>query len=335
MNKTAAIALLFLVQVNGIFAQTTPADRFIDSFARKNNFNGTVLLEQKGKITYRKSFGYANFQFKVPNNPNTKYKIASITKFFTAVLVMQLAEQGKLDLQKSISSYLPEYKGEGADKVTLHQLLTHTSGMANMDTVTSIESALKNGLPVYQHPYTSDELLNRFCSDRLVNPPGKVFDYNNADFIILGKIIEKIYGKSYEQVLKEKILQPLQLTNSGLLHQQDIIRGLADTYFFRDDLHALVPDLPVYPENWYAAGAMYATADDLAVFCSALFNLKLLRQETLDKMFTIIKRPGQIMGAQGMLFHIREAGSTIIVLSNTGNISLDDFAAALAVKMIR
>lgn len=232
---------------------------------------------------------------------------------------MQLYEQGKIDVTRHIKDYLPDYKGEGGDKVTIHQLLNHTSGLTNIDTVKSMESALKNGIPLYQKPRSTDELLNDFCSGQLVNEPGKVFDYNNADFIVLGKIIEKIYGKTYEQVLNEKILQPLKMQSSGLLHQEDIITGLADTYFYRDDLKRLMPDLPVYMENWYAAGAMYSTANDLLLFSNAVFGRKLLKQETLDwmfvsgldeygygvwvyenyeirnKKFKIVKRPGRIM----------------------------------------
>ena len=126
-------------------------------------------------------------------------------------------------------------------------------------------------------------MLDKFCSDTLVKEPGKEFDYNNADFIILGKIIEKISGKTYEENLKEKILLPLQMTNSGLLSQEKIIDKLADTYFYRDDLKTLANDLPVYISNWYAAGAMYSTADDILKFSNALFGGKLLKQETLKQ----------------------------------------------------
>ena len=356
--KQCIILFIFIVSVNLLFGQASGVSRFIDSFAKKNNFNGTILIKKKSTITYQKSFGRANFSFKVPNNPETKYKIASITKLFTSVLIMQLAEEGKLDVSKHIRDYLPGYKGEGGDKVTIHQLLNHSSGMVNIDTVKSIESALKNGVPLYQKPRTTDELLRDFCSDTLVNEPGKVFDYNNADYIILGKIIEQLHSKSYEQVLKEKILQPLQMKNTGMLYQQDIIPQLADTYFFRDDLQKLEPDLPVYMENWYAAGAMYSTVKDLSSFTTALFGKQLLKQVSLDqmfvsgldeygygvwvykdydinkKMYTIVKRPGQIMGAQSMIFHILENGSTIIILSNTGTTSLDDFAAKIATKIM-
>jgi D-alanyl-D-alanine carboxypeptidase len=331
---------------------------FIDSFAKSNNFNGTILIQKKSAISYHKNFGFANFQFKVPNKIDTKYKIASITKLFTSVLIMQLYEQGKIDVNKHIKDYLPDYRGEGGDKVTIHQLLNHTSGMANIDTIKTIESALINGLPVYQKPRTTDELLKNYCSDRLVNEPGKVFDYNNAEYIILGKIIEKACNKTYEQVVKENILQPLSMKNSGLLYQQNVIDDLADTYFYRDDIKKLVPDLPVYIENWYAAGSMYSTTTDLLKFANALFGLKLIRKESLEKMtkpglddygyglwsyqselngktYRVVKRPGRIMGSQALLFHFLDENITIIILGNTGTTSLDDFVYEISKRIVR
>ena len=149
------------------------------------------------------------------------------------------------------------------------------------------------------------------------------------------------------------------MTNSGLLSQEKIIDKLADTYFYRDDLKTLVNDLPVYMENWYAAGAMYSTSEDILRFSKALFSGKLVNKESLKQMFTaaydeyglgvwiyqdyeingkkftIVKRPGSIMGAQTMLFHILEEGSTIIILSNTGTVSLDEFVADIAKRVIK
>ena len=341
-----------------MLAQSSNVDNFINFYVKEHNFNGTILIQKNSKISYHKSFGLANIQFNVPNKNETKYKIASITKLFTAVLILQLYEQSKIDLNKTIKTYLPNYKGEGADKVTIRQLLNHTSGMVNIDTITSIESALKNGIPIYQKPLTSDELLTKYCSDTLVTEPGKVFSYNNAEYMILGKIIEQLYSKTYEQVIKEKILQPLQMKNSGLLYQHNIIPGLADTYFYRNDLKRLVNDLPVYIENWYAAGAMYSTTYDLSKFSNALFGLKLLKKETLammvqpgldnygysvwigeweinNKKYIAIKRPGSIMGAQGMLLHFLNEDLTIIILSNAGTANLDEFIFELSKKVIK
>jgi CubicO group peptidase (beta-lactamase class C family) len=354
-----SISLLFLlIFISNLFGQSQNVDNFIDAYVKEHNFNGTILIKKNSDFTYQKSFGLANIPFKVPNSGDTKYKIASITKAFTVVLILQLYEQGKIDLEAVINDYLPAYAGKGGNEVTIKELLNMTSGIHNMDDGFSLEYVLKNGMPQYQKPYTSDEMLVNYCSGSLVSEPGKEFDYNNADYIILGKIIEKISGKSYETNLQEKILQPLQMESSGLLSQQKIIDNLADTYFFMDDISKLVNDLPVYIENWYAAGAMYSTAGDILKFSEALFGNKLLEKETMKLMFTpgpgeygfgvwvhtdyninnkivtIIKRPGAIMGAQSMLFHILEDNSTIIILSNTGTTSLDDFAAEIAKQII-
>jgi D-alanyl-D-alanine carboxypeptidase len=354
------LPLLILIGFTcSLFGQSPTVDTFIESYVKDHNFNGTILISNNSKISYQKSFGLANIPFKIPNKIDTRYKVASITKAFTVVLILQLYEDGKLDLGKNIITYLPDYKGMGGSRVTISNLLNMTSGMRNMDEGTTMESVLKNGIPQYQKPYTSDDMLNQYCCDTLVKAPGTEFDYNNADFIILGKIIERISGKSFEQNLQEKILNPLQMNNSGMLTQHILIDNLADTYFFRDDLKTLVNDLPVYIENWYASGAMYSTAGDILKFSEALFGRKLLKQETLNqmfksglgeygygvwvhndyeinhKMFTVIKRPGAIMGAQAMLFHILEANSTIIILSNTATASLDDFAAEIAKHIIK
>lgn len=353
---------LALLLPQGVLAQPASVDSFIAAYAAEHDFNGTILIQkgliQKGgEVSYARSFGLANIPHKVPNTVQTKYKVASITKVFTSVLILQLREQGKIDLNRTIRTYLPDYAGEGADKVTIHQLLNHTSGIENSDTVKDLDTALKSGIPNYQTPFTSDQILARFASGRLVNVPGQVFDYNNADYIVLGKIIERLHGKPYEQVLREAILQPLKMESSGILHQSDILDGLADTYFFRPDLKTMVNDLPMYPENWYAAGAMYSTVQDVLAFANALFGGKLLKQETLalmvkpglddygygawvydskidGKMHRTFKRPGSIMGAQSQLFRFLDDDVTIIILSNTGTTDLDEFVAEIGKKVV-
>ncbi|MFT3675273.1 MAG: serine hydrolase domain-containing protein [Chitinophagaceae bacterium] len=334
-------------------AQNRRLDSLISAYCKANHFSGNILISQNGQIIYRRSWGEANITFHSPIKTNTRFKVASITKLFTAVLTLQLQEQGKLDLEKTISTYLPGYTGQAGSKATLHQLLNHTSGLPNIDTITSIESALRNGMPVYQLPHTTDELLEKFCSGNLVNTPGANFDYNNADFIILGKIIEQVTGKTYEQALKENILVPLRLKNTGMLRQDTILPLLADSYFIRDASGRLTPDLPVYMENWYAAGALYSTTGDLLTFSDALFSGKLINDHSLKLLctsgkgeyglgtwiyndytlhgrnYTILKRPGSIMGAQAVFLRVLEKPIAIIVLSNTASVSMDDFGAKL------
>jgi CubicO group peptidase (beta-lactamase class C family) len=145
---------------HNVSGQSVDIEKYIDTYVKNHNFDGTILTAQSDKITFQHSFGIANRPFNVPVTNETKFKIASVTKAFTAVLILQLYEQGKIDLNSVIKTYLPDYTGEGAGKVTIHQLLNHTSGIANMDTITSIESALKNGIPQYQQPYTTIILSN-------------------------------------------------------------------------------------------------------------------------------------------------------------------------------
>lgn len=356
--KYLLLTALGVITMSGSLAQTHKAAAYIDSFAKQQPFNGTILINQPAKPRYKKSFGMANFAFKIPNTPDTRYKIASITKLFTSVLILQLEEQGKLTLDNFFGVYLPDYKGPAGTKVTVRQLLNMTAGMKNIDAGTTLESALAIGIDQYQHPYTLDQLLNKYAYDTLVAIPGARFDYNNLDFLLLGKIIETLHGKSFEQVLGDQVLQPLKMTNTGMLTQATIVDRLADTYFYRDDLKMLSNDLPVYWGNWYAAGSMYSNVDDLAIFSQALFGGKLLKKSSMDQLmvsgydeyglgvwvykdykiksrnYTIVKRPGSIMGAQAMLFHVLEKGVTILILSNTGTVSLDEFAASIADRLI-
>lgn len=322
---------------------------FIEKTAREQGFSGTVRVQHDRQAVYERSFGEADRAFAVPNTPQTRYWIASITKLFTAAMVLQLQEEGRLDLQRPIRTYLPDYAGEGGDRVTVHQLLNHTSGIANFDTVTDAATAMRDGMPAYQLPHTSDDLLARYASGRLVHAPGSTFDYNNGDYVILGKIVERLDATDYETSLRRRILAPLRLSDTGLLRQGDIVLRLAETYFVREDTHALVRDLPVYPENWYAAGAMYSTVHDIADFADALFGGRLLRAGSLERMLApglddygyglwtyttkagqrVAKRPGRIMGAQAQLYRLRDEDVTIVVLSNVGNMDLDEFVAQI------
>jgi len=338
--------------------QSVRIGNFVEDYVKEHHFNGTILIQQDGETRFYQSFGLANFAFNVPDKNETRYKIASITKIFTSAIVMQLYEEGKIDLSKTIGTYLPDYTGEGAGKVTIHELLNHTSGMVNIDTITSVASALKNGIQVYQKALTTDQLLKNYCSDSLVTEPGKLFSYNNAEYIILGKIVERICGKPFAQVLNERILKPLDMHKSGMLNQYEIIDSLADTYFYRDDIKQLVNDLPAYIENWYASGAMYSCADDLLKFSDALLENKIIKKESLDLMFKpglddygygvwsyeteinnvkyrTIKRPGRIMGAQGMLVFMPEVNLVTIILSNAATTDLDDFIFQINKRMLQ
>lgn len=331
----------------------------IGDYAREHDFNGTILVQDNGGIRYHGSFGVAERAFGVPADTTTRYRVASITKLFTSVLVMQLHQDGRLHVDSAIAKYLPDYPGEGADRVTVHQLLNHTSGIENFDREQSFQEAVENGLERYQKPHTTDALLARCCSGKLVGEPGAAFSYNNADYIVLGKIIERVAGKPYEAVLEERILRPLGLRETGMLRQDTVMSRLASTYFYPDDSGRPINDLPMYPQNWYAGGAMYSTSTDLLAFADALFGGdRLLGAEARARLlapgqddygyglwsysFTrngtrhrVAKRPGSIMGANAVLYRLLDRGATIILLANTNRTDLDEFAQRIANHLVQ
>lgn len=261
---------------------------------------------------------------------------------------MQLYEQGKIDLNSTVRTYIPDFSGKGADVITIRHLLNHTSGLPYIGPK-SKEDAVENGMEIFQMPHTPDDAIKRYYSLDPVNEPGKVFSYNNGEYIILGKIIENIYGQSFEEVLTRHILDPVGMKNSGLLFQYKIIKNLADSYFTMNDTSGLVNDLPVYIQNWYSAGAMYSTVSDLDKFSESLFSDKLLKRGTLGLMlnpglddygygiwvyhlelngrkYRVIKRPGDIMGTRSTFVYLPDELLSIIILANTDSADLDDFS---------
>lgn len=335
-----------------------PLAATIGDFAGAHDFSGTILVRERGRTLYRRSFGLADRAFGVPASARTRYRIASITKLFTSVLILQLAQEGRLDLDAPLRDALPDFPGGGADRVTIAQLLNHTSGIAQWDKVGSYQEAFRNGIEQYQRPLDPAALLARCCAGPLEREPGRSFDYNNADYIVLGRIVERLTGKSFEDSLAERILKPLGLRETGMAHWDRIVPRLAPTYFYRDDSRTLIAEMPGYWENWYAAGGMYSSAGDLSAFADALYGGRLLRPEMLRRLlapglddygfglwsysFTrggrtwrVAKRPGRIMGANAVLYRLLDRNMTIVILANTNQADLDVFAQRIADVLVR
>ena len=347
MKHYLFLVLLLIINSN-LFAQTGNLKDFIEKYARQHEFNGTILVQKGSKpLLYHQSFGTAERAFNTPITNQTIYQVCSITKTFTAVLILQLVEKGEINLDKTIIDYLPSYKAEAGTKVSIHQLLNHTSGMKNIDTAKDV-NFMRYGIGFFHTPYTLDEIVNKFCSDPLVNEPGTKFDYNNGEYMILGRILEEIYKLSYEQILNRQILVPLGMGNSGLLSHYKLIKNLATPYY-RSATQSIIPNLPVFVEDFSAAGAMYSCTADLIKFNNALFDYKLIKKETLAKLLTPglneygysvwirgdkgpdvkykrMERYGRIMGANAAWFHYLNGNVTVIILSNTNFTDLGDFA---------
>lgn len=227
-------------------------DKLMSTYAEYGKFNGSVLVAEKGKVIYKKGFGLANIEWDVPNQPDTKFRLGSITKQFTAMAIMQLVEKGKLKLDVPISTYLPDYPKKNGDIITIHHLLTHSSGIPDLPSFPNFD---KNNS---RNAYSPAELVKLFADSTLQFKPGEKFAYSNSGYMLLGYIIEKVTGKSYEQVLQENIFTPLKMNNTGYIDMS-------------------VP---------YAAGALYSTVEDLYLWDQALYTHKLLQKENMDLLFT-------------------------------------------------
>ena len=335
-----SIVFLQLLIVNLAFSQQTKVETIVDSCVQNENFNGVVLIAKKGKIEYLKYTGIANRHYDTKYSEQTKFHIFSLTKTFTAALIMQLYEREKISLDSTISVYYPEYKGEAANKATIRNLLTYSSGRDNKDINTPelIHEA-------YNHTiWDLDSFINTYLSEKLIDKPGTKFSYNNGDYILLGKIIENIYHQPFEEVLNEQILKPLKMHNTGFLHHDDIIKNIDEGYFVGDSNTFYMPT-NTYIDNLYSAGAMYSTPEDLLIFDQAIFNHSLLKKATTDTMLTSYKDLGDVafgfwvyskkLGDVNTLFaerqgegyghsanwvHLIDRDITLFILSNTATI---------------
>lgn len=343
MKKITSLILIIICQIG--FAQTDKYAEIVNYYNSKKNFNGTVLVATNGKIDFLTGIGIANRQSDNVIKADSKFKILSITKTFTAVLILQLYQEGKLDLKATFGTYFPNYKGEAKDKVTIENLLTYSSAIPNL--------AEKLKMKTYQLPLSIDNYIDTYCSNKLDTIPGKKSAYNNGDYMILHKIIENITGKSFEKNLEEKILKPLQMQNTNMLKSTDIIAGLVNSYTIDEKTNEFKNDEPYFIENFFGSGSMYSTVEDLLKFDSGIFNYKLLSKKTTDMMIApnralenvafgfwfadgygvfntkFVYRPGGILGSNTNWIHTLDNNKSIIVFSNTNATNLYEMSEQL------
>jgi CubicO group peptidase (beta-lactamase class C family) len=258
-----------LLDANGQAVDKLKAiDEIFSKYHEYEGFQGTVLVAERGKVIYREAFGLANREWNIPNQVDSRFDIASVSKQFTAMLVMQLYEEGKIHLDSTISSYYPEYRSDVARNVTVHHLLTHRSGIPNY---TSIPYVWSDSLI---NRYSSDELVQKFCSGELEFEPGSRYSYNNSGYFILSVILEKVSGQSFAELLQEKILEPLHMSNTGVDQRSSVIDKRAYGYVQKNGIFENAR--PMYMANLQGAGNMYSTVDDLYRWDRALHARKLL-----------------------------------------------------------
>jgi CubicO group peptidase (beta-lactamase class C family) len=253
-------------------ALATEADRYLNSLVAQNRFGGAILVARDGKALWRKGYGMANLENEVPNSTQTKFLIGSVTKQFTAVAVLMLAERGKLSVEDSICKYIAECPAMW-QPITIQQLLTHTSGLPDA-------TAFRSADPADSSPAAG--LVERFKKRELAFKPGEKFGFSNPGYIFLGHIIERVSGKSYEAFLKENIFEPLKLANTGYGKPIEIIKHRASGYNRRGSENVNAPYFDISAHH--ASGALYSTVDDLYAWDQSLSTGKLISQKSLDEM---------------------------------------------------
>ncbi|MEJ8758348.1 serine hydrolase [Pontibacter sp. H259] len=289
----AALVVTMALSISSAYAQvqknlSAKLNEYLDAHLGQGTFSGTVMVTEKGIPVYSKGFGMADYEKQLPNGPEVKYRIGSITKSFTAVLVMQLQEQGKLNVQDKVSKYLPSFPN--ADKITLHQLLSNTSGLPDF---------VNHWQNVNTKPATTTDILALVKDMPLEFEPGTKWKYSSTGFVVLGQVIEKVTGKPYEKVLAQQILKPLNMKASGLEFSKPVA-GLAKGYNHDGIDRKLAKPIDM---SWcHAAGAMYSTVTDLAKFDAALKGNKLLSEDSKELLFT------PVMKDYGYGFVIDKAG---------------------------
>jgi len=308
------------------------------------DFNGAVLVAREGRIVYEHAFGLANREWNIPNDVQTKFEIGSMTKQFTALLVLQFVNEGRISLDGHVSDYLPYYRKDTGNRITVRELLSHTSGVPNF---INIPGFLED--PASRAKYTVREFVEKYCSGDLNFEPGTKFDYSNSGYFLLGAILEEVSGKTYEQLLEDRIFKPLGMKNSGYTHPETVLPHRAAGYErsssgFRN---ARYYDMSIP----FAAGALYSTVEDLNLWDQTLYGERLLPARLRNLLFkpnlynygfgwgilvpepgspyageSIAMHGGAIFGFQSVIQRIPTHKELIVLLDNTDSPKLLEVA---------
>ncbi len=332
----ARIVLFLAVAVTGTLAAQAPSDpaAAADAYIKAAKIQGSVLLAKGGKVILAKGYGLANIELDVPNKPETKFRLGSITKQFTATAILQLQEKGKLKVSDPVAKYIPGTP-EAWSGITIHHLLTHTSGIPSYTNAPDYPSHMReqSGAPL--------DFIKRFRDLPLEFKPGEKFRYDNSGYFLLGVIIEQVSSLKYEDYLRQNIFDPLQMTSTGYDWPATILKDRASGYSNDSDgkaINAAFLDMG----QPYAAGSLYSTVLDLYKWDRALYTSQVLSTSSLQAAFTpnqfdwgpgikygygwgitemhghkAVGHGGGINGFSTVIWRAIEEDATAIVLSNT------------------
>ena len=280
----SVIIILFIMNSFVVKAQqqndslTQTLDEYLASANKLYRFNGSVLIAEKGTILLQKSYGYKNVATHTLSDSNCIYQIGSVTKQFTATVILKLQEEGKLSVNDKLSKYFPEFTY--ADRITLKNLLTHTSGIYNY--TNDIDD---NDSAIICNPVNKQLILDLIFKKGLDFAPGTQFSYDNSGYYLLGLIIEKVTGKPYEEEVRSIIFNPLQMTHSFFDFRNSTDTNRATGY------RKLTANEQLIAQRWdstvtYAAGSIFSTTGDMYKWAKAVANKELLSPASWKAAFT-------------------------------------------------
>lgn len=332
---------------------TTPVDpavlatqigAYLQAHHTQRQFDGTALVADNGKVVYEGAFGLANADWGIQNDLDTRFRLGSNTKQFTAMLVLLLVQDGKLELDAPIVRYLPLFPAESGKQVTIHHLLSHTSGIPRVTERPHWREELQQHLSV-------EQFVARFCTGPLEFEPGTEFRQNNSGYYLLGAIVEAVTGQTYATALRERILAPLQMNDTGCEAEGEMLEKRATGYELLLGKRRLAPQTDM--GNHFSSDGMYSTARDLWKWSQALSSQRLLTGMLAQRMFTrgesdygygwhiddrgmwsgsfnVVPSDGPIPGFRTLIGQIPARGQCIILLSNSGYWAVSDAALGIA-----
>lgn len=331
-----SLCLVVSVVLAGVQASAAPLEESISRFVADNGFNGVILVAKNGEVLHHRAYGHADLEAGTPTALTTRYQMGSISKLVASLVVMKLVDEKKLSLTRPISDYLPAYRKDVGGKVTLHHLLSHTSGVPN-----DLIAAFRADKKVAEVELPLGTAVERFASGALQFEPGARFDYSHSNWILVKAIIENASGRSYEANV-QRLLGPLKLKDTGIFagdFSQVPGSAVGYTELRPEPKRYLTPN----PAFIAATGGTFSTAADLLTLTRALYGGRLISKKSLQKLSTpyvadegygyggrvkTLKLGGRDevvawhSGSNGpfksRLSHVLSNGLTVITLSNTG-----------------
>jgi len=320
-------------------------DHYLKSAHDVYNFNGMALVIRENEVILNKGYGYSDMSLQTPNTPDTRFPILSITKTITSTVILKLQDENKLSVNDKLTKYFPDYPN--GSKITIHHLLTHSSGIYNYSLDVGVEDST-----IVNYPISKEQMLSHFRDKPLDFDPGKYYSYNNSGFFLLGLIIEKITGQSFETVVREYIFNPLGMAQSGFdfINLPRVIRAQGYQFW---DMNEAIPYKHFDSTFAYSAGSIYSTTNDMLKWANAVSSAEILSPKTWKLAFKpkiqnygygwqtgqyfgrkYVKHSGGYPGYMSEFIYYPDEKLTIVLLNNFGNYDQNVWSVGMGITSI-